>query len=425
MKIFTLLAIVLVLATFGFSAQIMPPVGGSVSISGTVTDDPYPMKRASMALSGVSVKLWTPLYVMLNQAADILPPYPLRQLVDSATTDAQGKFAFKPATAASYQISFDNPNYVSRTIDLYAARDTSIAIQLLAKGAMATVAGTIWTPCPAYLNCVRQPVQGCTVTVNIGGYSLLAKAEVSVMPIYAVTYTAITDAAGHYTIDSLPLSVNNQPIVVTAQGSGFTAQAVDTAIWNRTTTTVDFSLNKVALGTKDTVYVTPVRPTIKDSITFDLFNFNHNCCAVYSNKVISVQDTAIYLSYTIDDPVPSPCMCLVAGSSTQFKSAPLKAGTYGIYKAESPYCAPGTACPAIKIAPQRVGNVTVTDPSSVRAPSAPAAGKLSAAHDARVMCFNARGVLISRGLVRNPGVAGVYFVKNRNGASVIRQTLVP
>jgi hypothetical protein len=328
-----------------------------VSISGTVFDDPYPMKRLSMPIQQATVKLWEPLYILLNQAGPIIYP-PTNQLIDSAITDAQGKFAFKPTIAGSYIVSADHSSYASRQIDVYATADTSVNIVLVAKGAMASVAGTVWQPCPPYLNCVRQPAAGCTVTVAKDGYLAIPLADALIpAPIFTSSYKAVTDVSGHYLVDSIPLTQNGERVYVTAVKTGYTSQSADTSIWNMMTTTVDITLAQASGGSRDTVYVTPEQPTIKDSIAFRLFNINHDCCTVYRGNAVSAGDTAIYLSYTYDESMV--CQCLVAGSWTDFVSAPLSAGKYGIYKAESPYCPAGQICPQVRIAPVRVGEVTV------------------------------------------------------------------
>jgi hypothetical protein len=227
------------------------------------------------------------------------------------------------------------------------------------------------------------------------------------VPIIFDSYKAVTDASGHYLVDSIPLTQNGERVYVTAAKTGYTSQSVDTTVWNMMTTTVDFTITSASGGSRDTVYVTPAQPTIKDSIDFRLFNINHDCCTVYRGNSVSVADTAIYLSYTYD--ASMVCQCLVAGSWTEFTCAPLAAGKYGIYKAESPYC-PGPICPAIKIAPVRVGEVTVvrasnSNPVNRIAMSSSRAGiritdgmisaTVSSAGKAMLKVFDVRGALVT------------------------------
>jgi hypothetical protein len=209
------LAILTTILVYGACAQqafAQPAVAGLVTISGTVTDDPFPSKRASMPVQGVRVSLLKPLAVLAGQPAGVLPAPIAGVLLDSAVTNAQGRFSFKPESAGSYQLSFNQSGFVSRQIDVYTTTDTAVTVALLAAGATAKLAGTIWTPCPVYLNCLRQPVPGCTVSVVIGGSTILplAKARASAVPISAITRQAVSGAGGQYSIDSLPITFNGE-----------------------------------------------------------------------------------------------------------------------------------------------------------------------------------------------------------------------
>lgn len=133
-----------------------------------------------------------------------------------------------------------------------------------------------------------------------------------------------------------------------------------------------------AQGSNDTVTVTPQKPTFLDSLHFDLYNASHCCCTQYYSKNVSVSDTTIMLSFQYDDSLCMLCLCLAAGSHTQFASGPQKAGKYGIYKAESMYCPPGQVCPLGPVMIKRVGEVTVYAPTSaVREKSSIASGGMS------------------------------------------------
>lgn len=114
----------------------------------------------------------------------------------------------------------------------------------------------------------------------------------------------------------------------------------------------------------DSVYCVPAKPTTADSITFHLYSENYCCCAVYRGNTVSPFDSLIYLDFSIDNSSCATCKC-AGGSWTEFKSGPLKAGTYAIYKAPSIYCPPGTPCPKIAIMPVRVGSVTISQAANV------------------------------------------------------------
>jgi hypothetical protein len=115
-----------------------------------------------------------------------------------------------------------------------------------------------------------------------------------------------------------------------------------------------------AVWAGDSVWTEPAEPTTADSVVFHLFNENLCCCTQYHNVSLSVVDTTIMLGFEADARRCSVCYCIVAGSWVEFTSAPLAAGTYGVYKAQSMYCPPGEDCPAVVIAPERVGELTVT-----------------------------------------------------------------
>jgi hypothetical protein len=129
-----------------------------------------------------------------------------------------------------------------------------------------------------------------------------------------------------------------------------------------------FSVTAALQALKDTVYVTPPNPTAKDSLHFDLFNANLDCCTQYYNKNVSVSDTTIVLSFEY---VTNPaCACLVAGSHTAFACGPQKVGRYAIYKEQGIYCAT-PPCPLVPgpIQLVRVGQVVVGG-TAVAGPSA-------------------------------------------------------
>jgi hypothetical protein len=116
----------------------------------------------------------------------------------------------------------------------------------------------------------------------------------------------------------------------------------------------------------DTLVVKPARPTVGDSITFSLFNFDACCCGVYHDTAVGVADTTITLSFSLDEEPCTRCECFAAGSWIDFESGPLPAGTYGVYKAQATYCPPGMICALSAAGPVmlvRIGQVTVRDTS--------------------------------------------------------------
>ena len=360
MKRCALFVMVIGVLAQGVFAAIMPPVR-QISIGGTVMDDPYPMKRASMPVQGAKVELWMYASVVYkSQSSAVVPPQILWDQVDSAVTTAQGAFAFKPVMPAeTYQIRCSSPGYNAYRVNLVPLKDTLRTILLVASGARAKVAGTVWAACTGVLGmpCIASPVAGCTVMVTKGAAQF--------DPTLYASYQTTTNSIGQYGFDSIPVQYNGERVTVSAGKAGFVAQSADSIIRNATTTTVNFTLASSAAAPRDTVFVTPVKPTTRDSLQFTLRNTGHCCATVFHNRVVSVTDSMILLSYNYDDSLCASIRCLVGGSTTNFSSTALKAGRYGIYKVESMYCPPGRACPMLLTAQVRVGTLTVTTPSGV------------------------------------------------------------
>jgi hypothetical protein len=279
-------------------------------------------------------------------------------------TDRYGSFAFKPVVQGRYELTFTHTRYVTRDFSLSAVKDTQLSVAMLPAGARSSVAGSVWEACNPFLDivCNPRPIAGCTVTVSsqwMGPIPYGPAADAAVMPVRI--FIGVTNKDGAYRIDSIPISVNGERVVVTARKGGFIAQAVDTSLVNLSATTVDFALERGSSAFHDTVYVSPSNPTVKDSLRFSLFNASLCCCAVYSDQSVQVTGKEIYLSYTVDESPCQVCMCLMAGSYASFSAGPVAAGKYKIYKVENTCLGP--ICPAIAIMPVLVGTVTVTAPT--------------------------------------------------------------
>jgi hypothetical protein len=379
------------------AAAIAPAV--MVTIDGYVSTDPYPLKIASMPIAGVTAVLQPQLaYITNTQAAALLP--------DSSTTDAAGHFAFRPIVAGGYTISLGHAGYASRNMDVYATKDTTIRLSLLASGAHGAVRGKVTEACNPILArpCLLTPVPKCTVTVSVLSFSYILNTQSAAVypPWSPAIFTAITNDSGNYTIDSIPISSNNFQVIVTAAKNGFVAQSADTGLWNMATTVMNFAL---AASQGATVTTTPASPTSQDSITYHFYD-NAMCCGTqFVNPSVSVSDTQIFLNFSANT---APCAyidCFVAGAGYDFKGGKLKAGKYAIYKAETYYCTTNV-CPQIVIMPVRIGQVIVTstgvvDPKQPFVSSADGftlwqTGKTihldcSPARTSRISVFDARG----------------------------------
>jgi hypothetical protein len=203
----------------------------------------------------------------------------------------------------------------------------------------------------------------------------------------------------------------------------------------------------------DSVYTTPAKPTTKDSITYNFYDSDACCCAQFVNPSVIISDTIVYLSFSVNTTPCQLCKCLAAGAWNAFKGGPLKAGRYSIYREQSFYCPPGTPCPMIAILPIRIGEVVVTNPTSVgqEAPGImPLSGLMLTQEkntvtldyavkqpgNVQVKIMNARGILT--GEIYNGRAAsgthrwswtaaapGVYFMSvETNGVSVAARKIV-
>jgi len=118
-------------------------------------------------------------------------------------------------------------------------------------------------------------------------------------------------------------------------------------------------------GTKDSLVIDPGAPTTSDSITFQIYFPAHSCCAIYADTAIVIQDTIIYLQFSVDSSLAPLCFCIAPGNWLILKTGPIAAGTYGVYEAPQNYCPPTQFC--IEIAPPppvRIGEVTVSGTTS-------------------------------------------------------------
>jgi len=122
------------------------------------------------------------------------------------------------------------------------------------------------------------------------------------------------------------------------------------------------------VGAADTVTVTPAKPTIRDSLSFDLYSEMRCCVTAYHSDTVLVNDTTIVLSYEYDDSLCASVRRFLPGSHHEFVTGPVAAGTYGIYKMASMYCPRGRICPRGPIVMLRLGEVTVSGPNRVAGP---------------------------------------------------------
>jgi hypothetical protein len=85
------------------------------------------------------------------------------------------------------------------------------------------------------------PLAGCTVSVTFPPIMYLPMAQTSGVMI-PLTFTAVTDNSGHYSIASIPVEYANQPVTVTAFKTGFNLKSASVSLITSPSDTQNFSL---------------------------------------------------------------------------------------------------------------------------------------------------------------------------------------
>jgi hypothetical protein len=228
----------------------------SYKVGGTVTQDAgalaviVPVQKASVYLkTGVGGP------ILLAKKSAIA--YPLYTIIDSTTTDASGKFTFASVPQGAYVLGFAASGYQSRDVSVQVPPDTQVSVSLLKAGAVCTVTGSVKEfhgICPG-LPCPVPPIPGCSVTVYIP--ILLQPLAMAAAPIVLGNrYTAVTNNAGLYTIDSIPVTYDNSTVTVTASKTGFAPESKQAVLFSNSSVTVNFALSPA--------YMNPETTTVSD-----------------------------------------------------------------------------------------------------------------------------------------------------------------
>jgi hypothetical protein len=230
----------------------------SYRVSGTVIQDAgalpviVPIQKASVYL-----KTGTGIPILLAKKSAAIA-YPLYTIIDSTTTDAAGKFTFASVPQGAYVLGFAASGYQSRDVTIQVPPDTQVSISLLKTGAVCTVTGSVkelQRYCPDQPPCPGLPIPGCSVTVYIP--LLLQPITMAAIPIVLGNrYTAVTDNAGLYTIDSIPVTYDNATVTVTALKSGYASESKQAALFSNSSVTVNFVLSPA--------YTNPETTTVSD-----------------------------------------------------------------------------------------------------------------------------------------------------------------
>jgi hypothetical protein len=240
-------------ATFSVTEQIV-----SYKVSGTVTQDPG-ATDILMAIQSAKVylKTGTGIPILLAKKSAAIA-YPLYTIIDSATTDAGGKFTFESVSQGAYVLGLAAAGYQSRDVVIQVPPDTQVSVSLLKTGAVCTVTGSVkelQRYCPDQPPCPGLPIPGCSVTVYIP--LLLQPITMAAIPIVLGNrYTAVTDNAGLYPIDSIPVTYDNTTVTVTASKTGFAPESKQAALFSNSSVTVSFALSPA--------YTNPETTTVSD-----------------------------------------------------------------------------------------------------------------------------------------------------------------
>jgi hypothetical protein len=230
----------------------------SYTVGGTVIQDAgalaltVPIQKASVYLkTGTGVPI-----LLAKKSAAIA--YPLYTIIDSTTTDAAGKFAFASVPQGAYVLGFVASGYQSRDVTIQVPPDTQVSVSLLKTGAVCTVTGSVKElVCPSKTlpSCYLGNVAGCSVSVYIP--ILIQPLTLAAAPIMLGNrYTAVTDNAGLYTIDSIPVTYDNTTVTVTASKTGYASDSKQAALFSNSSVTVNFVLSPA--------YTNPETTTVSD-----------------------------------------------------------------------------------------------------------------------------------------------------------------
>lgn len=201
-----------------------------VTVSGIVSDDPYPSKRASVPIEGATICLKGP-----GQYIWLVP-----DCASETTTPASGEYSFD-LDGADYCMDVSASGYIAQRHCFQGlAADTTINTGLLAMGSHASVAGSIVTEMCDAGSCPPLADNGCVVQALVpdpcredtcgdgSGWLRLAGTEIS--------------ADGKFALDSIPLDRNNLEVTLLLRcGSGMLFDTIVT-LRNTDALTVDFLL---------------------------------------------------------------------------------------------------------------------------------------------------------------------------------------
>lgn len=222
---------------------------GEGRIRGVVSEDVGALEIFS-PIPKAKVYLQQPSYVLLDnmmKTGAVSWPYIPQEIVDSTTSGDDGSFVFEKLSGTSYSLRVAAEGYQTKTLGIILPGDSIVGIKLLKTGAYAAVEGTVkGQSCLSSIAqdgiaCAPVALERCTVTVTTPGWGLMSPIVESGTVVYMPQrlFTAVTDANGYYKVDSIPLTQNGEPVLVTFSKSGYIGQAIDTTLDHDVSTLVD------------------------------------------------------------------------------------------------------------------------------------------------------------------------------------------
>jgi hypothetical protein len=316
------------------------------SVTGTVMEEPgvltviVPIPKAKVYLKTQGAIL---LKAGVAAVSPATMPYPVSSTLDSAITDANGKFSLANVSQGYYILETVAAGYQYRDVPIEVPPDTQVPVSLLKDNSYCTITGTVKTLlCPAPgtgVVCIQSPVAGCTVSVSLPLVLVpLAKQSAAIV---RNTYTGVSDVLGKYTIDSIPVTYSSKTVTVSAAKKNYAAATKQTALFANSAVTVNFVL-EAAYATAETTTVDGVdfiiaaeksqyapgetvkaRYTVKNnSMVTVTFNFP-SCCQYDMYAVAPPRDTVFNLYKSgFDCACPSTSQIVLASGASQTINLP-------------------------------------------------------------------------------------------------------
>ncbi|MBN1760855.1 MAG: hypothetical protein JW863_21185 [Chitinispirillaceae bacterium] len=311
--------------------RIIEPV--MFSMKGTVTDDPFPLKRASMPVENAVVYLSS---LDLNQRGvfETVEQIIAAGLRDSSVTDEQGTYRFDYVSAGTHIVSIVHPQYRMSPVMVSVGSDTTVNFTVISSEASAAVVG--YVELNKADNAGIVPVEGCTVSVrkNLSSGSIGVENLVPPKPPIQV----VTDGDGYFTVENIPITANGESWSVSASyRSPSLSYSLSKAV----------VLSNMVSDTADFLFSEPFSNSASvsdDGITFTI---------AASRKTYSV-DEPVEIRYTITNPTGSPVTFGSFSQGCEYDLVISREGDRVVYR-ES----------AARVCPDMVSTITVDPGESV------------------------------------------------------------